>query len=328
MFGGLPSQRINHRVGPEIVVGTPGRVIDNIEKGKLKLTDIKTFVVDEAHRMLEDNFIEDLGFIYNHIKKSCKERPQLVMLSATFPEYIMSQIDEFCGKDYEFINLAKNLTNRTPESVNHFALNVERSKRPEVIRHLFNKFVTDTTKKVIVFANTKAGIKELHDSCGIKNAKLLHGDMKQMDRLMVYNDFRKGRINVLFATDVAARGLDIPNLDLVILLEPPNDTDVYVHRAGRTARAGKDGNVISVWDTPLERKRLGDIEESAGIKFKELKFDEIEEKIEETNRQVKFAHRSEEKKKQTRSYWGSNEKNERSEGKRQKREVDNSLFYL
>jgi len=327
MFGGLPQQRINYKLGPEIVVGTPGRVMDNIERNKLKLSDIKTFVIDEAHRMMQNNFIEDLDYIYKYIEKSCKKLPQLVMLSATFPDYIIDQVSRFCGNNYKFINLAKDLTNRTPETVNHFALSVERSKRAEIVKSLFNKFVRDSSKKVIVFANTKAGIKELYDTCNIKMANLLHGDMKQIDRLLVYNDFRKGKINVLFATDVAARGLDIPNLDLVIQLEPPNGTDTYIHRAGRTARAGKDGTVISVWDTPLEKRRLGLIEKSAGVNFKELKFDETNGKVEETKESINFSSGIEEKKKLLRSYWNSEERNKRTDNRRRRR-GNEALFCL
>eukprot|EP00826_Nyctotherus_ovalis_P016383 TRINITY_DN14739_c0_g1_i3.p1 TRINITY_DN14739_c0_g1~~TRINITY_DN14739_c0_g1_i3.p1 ORF type:complete len:341 (-),score=114.99 TRINITY_DN14739_c0_g1_i3:89-1111(-) len=322
MFGGVTLQRVYYPPGPEIIVGTPGRVIDNIERKRLPLDNIRTFVVDEAHRMMENNFMDDLEKVYNSIKESCKALPQLVMLSATFPEFIMEQVKCFCGEDYKFINLAKDLTNRTPKTVNHFVFNVAKDKRPEMLSQLFEKYVGDSSKKVIVFANTKIGIKELFDKSKIKGSQMLYGDMKQYDRLTVFNDFRKGRINVLFATDVAARGLDIPNVDLVIQLEPPQDPDLYIHRAGRTARAGKLGMVISVWNNLREKNTLGQIEKSAGITFRELEYNEDTGEIEETDKKHSFIERSEGGR-QTKSYWDSGSS---SEGRKRPRYNSRKVF--
>ena len=288
MFGGMRSYKNFSRFGPDIVIGSTGRVMDNLQNNHLDLSKVKTFVIDEAHRMMENNFIDDLDFIHKFLIEHNKIKPQTIMLSATFPSYIQDRISEFCGDNYTFIDLAKDLKNRTPSTVKHFSLNIQREDRPKVLVEILKKYANDTSKKVIVFANTKIGIKELYQFCNLKTSRALHGDMMQYDRINVFRDFRNGKINVLFATDVAARGLDIPNLDLVVQLEPPQDADLYVHRAGRTARAGKDGIVISAWSDEYEKLELMRIEKSAGVKFRKMDFDEEAQTLEETEDIVSF----------------------------------------
>lgn len=310
MIGGINLQRMPFS-WTDFVVGTPGRVIDNIMNKRLDLSDIRTFVIDEAHRMIDSNFIENVDYIYTALKENCKTKPQLVMISATLSDYVKDQLSHYCGDNYKLINLVENLENRTPKTVSHYVLRVERKERPGIIPLLFNSLVEDSSKKVIVFANTKDGIREVFERAKIKNSQLLYGNMQQYDRLRVFNDFRKGRINVLFATDVAARGLDIPNLDVVIQLEPPNDIDLYIHRAGRTARAGKSGKVISVWDTLAEHERLGKIENLAGVKFRNLEYNEETGEIEKTDKVHKFSKSRNESKPRT-SYWSTEPKNGKS----------------
>ena len=291
MYGGTFGQRSSN--SPDIIVGTPGRLVANIKEGRLQLSSMKSLVIDEAHRMLEDNFIDDMTFIRDSIWKAAKARPQLVMLSATFPEEIKPRIDQFYASEYVNIDLVKNLADKMPKTVKHYALQLPHNSRAEVLIKLIEKYVGDKGK-TLVFVNRKSDAKDLISQCKLPNARALHGDMTQEKREEVFKQFRAGKVSLLFATDVAARGLDIPLIDLVVQLEPTPDADLYVHRAGRTARAGRDGVVISVWEDSKEIESLQRIERASGTKFRKLKFDAGTQIVEETTEFVQFTDKGKE----------------------------------
>ncbi|MDQ7055061.1 MAG: DEAD/DEAH box helicase [Persephonella sp.] len=225
-----------------IVVGTPGRVRDLIERGVLDLSHVRIFVLDEADRMLDMGFIEDIEFIF----ESTPSQKQTLMFSATIPPAIKRLAEEFLREDYETIRIK-------PEEVT-----VDRIK--QIIyrvdeNHQFEK-LTESLKnypetKTIVFTETKKGADKLANMLQREgfNAEAIHGDYSQAKREKVLRSFRRNQLQILVATDVAARGLDIKGVDLVINYSLPRDVDSYIHRIGRTGRAGKEGTAISIMNT-------------------------------------------------------------------------------
>ncbi|HIE58370.1 MAG TPA: DEAD/DEAH box helicase [Persephonella sp.] len=221
-----------------IVVGTPGRVKDLIERGFLKLDNVDMFVLDEADRMLDMGFIEDIEFIMSNLPKD----KQTLLFSATMPKEILNLAEKFLKENYSFLKVHPEKI--TVERIKQKAYRVDSNKKLET----FIKILSETLEgKAIVFTKTKKMADELarklRDSSF--NADAIHGDFSQAKREKVLRDFRKGKLEILVATDVAARGLDIKNVKVVYNFDLPNDTESYIHRVGRTGRAGKDGIAIS-----------------------------------------------------------------------------------
>lgn len=253
----------------DIVTATPGRLIQNIREEKMMLSDLQTLVIDEAHRMLDDGFLREMEYVKEEIVKQSKRQAQTIMISATFPRSYQERVNKICGGDFEKIDLTLDLKNRTPKGVDHFAINVPYAKRFDLLPTVIKK-IADNVKKVIIFTNKKHEVSDLLRSGRIPNAVGLHGDMLQRERERSLNKFFIDPNCTLIATDVAARGLDIPFVDLVILLSPPNEIDLYIHRAGRTARAGKTGTVVTMWSKGDEEETLGKIQYNAGVRFKKI----------------------------------------------------------
>jgi ATP-dependent RNA helicase DeaD len=235
LFGGadIEKQIWNLRRGANIVIGTPGRVIDHLERGTLKLEGVKTVVLDEADEMLNMGFREDIEKI---LSVSPAER-QTVLFSATMPPPILAITKQF-QRDPVLVGVEQK--SRTVDSVSQFYVDVPIGRKDDALRMLL---LALEPKLSIIFCNTKLKVSELTDllvSYGFKAAGL-HGDMKQQNRTQVINSFKSGKLGILIATDVAARGIDVDDVDMVFNYDIPQDNEYYIHRIGRTGRAGKTG---------------------------------------------------------------------------------------
>ena len=220
--------------GVQIVAGTPGRVMDHMRRGSLKLSNLQMIILDEADEMLDMGFREDIETI---LAETGSER-QTVFFSATMPREIMQMSKKYQKKDRQVVKVeGKNLT---ADAIEQVYMRVRQKERAEMLSRLLD---IHSPRLSLVFCNTKRGADELSDKLSEKGyfVGALHGDMSQQRRDSVMNKFRNGIIRVLVATDVAARGLDVDNVDAVFNFEVPQDIEYYVHRIGRTGRAGNKG---------------------------------------------------------------------------------------
>ena len=259
LAGGQPvrTQMASYEQGAHIVVGTPGRVLDLLGREKISFKEIKTLVLDEADRMLDMGFQEQMEEIFRHTPKS----RQTCFFSATFPATI-EQLSRVYQKNPARIELER--TEDALPAIQEFAaesgIDVSQKTKALLAFLEFHK-----PESGIVFCNLKATVAELAASlrkCGI-SADGLHGDLEQRDRDRVMAKFRNHSVSILVATDVAARGIDVPDVDLVFNFDFVVKPEVYVHRIGRTARAGKKGLAISLI-SPREKLKLQNLEEFLG----------------------------------------------------------------
>ena len=253
VFGGvdMKPQTAALRTGVEVVIATPGRLLDHVEQKTINLSQATTLVLDEADRMLDMGFLPDLQRIINLLPKD----RQSLMFSATFSPEIKKLANTFL-RDPITIETARR--NATAENVSQVVYEVAGENKRAAVAHIVR---ARGLKQVIVFTNTKIGAsrvaRELERE-GI-NAVAIHGDKTQQDRMKALDAFKKGEIEILVATDVAARGLDIVELPCVINYDLPYSPEDYVHRIGRTGRAGASGDAISLM-APAEERLLLDIE--------------------------------------------------------------------
>lgn len=249
--------------GAHIVVGTPGRVLDHLIKGTLSLKELKVFVFDEADRMLSMGFYPDMKKMQRHLPG----RPiNTCMFSATFPSFVMRTAREFI-RDPEFITLSGDQVHVA--DIEHAVYTVKGMDRD---RSLVRLIEVENPASSIVFCNTKDNVHYVStvlQRFGY-DADELTADLSQSDRDHVLQRVRKGALRILVATDVAARGIDIPELSHVIQYEPPEDPESYIHRTGRTGRAGAGGVAISLV-TSIERSSLDRIAKRYGIAMQERK---------------------------------------------------------
>ncbi len=253
VFGGMDMkpQTETLRRGVEIVIATPGRLLDHVEQKNISLAQVQMLVMDEADRMLDMGFLPDLQRIINLLPKT----RQNLMFSATFSPEIKKLAGSFLT-DPVSIEVAR--SNATADKVTQVVYKVPEEQKRDVVEFLIR---SRELKQVIIFSNTKIGASRLSRSleqAGIK-ASAIHGDKTQQERMAALDAFKKGEIEVLVATDVAARGLDISDLPCVINYDLPYNAEDYVHRIGRTGRAGASGDAISVYSDKDERL-LADIE--------------------------------------------------------------------
>ena len=240
IFGGvgINPQKALLKKGVDIVIATPGRLLDLISQDSLNLSKIEFLILDEADRML------DMGFI-NDIKKILKLVPkqrQNLLFSATFSPDIKKLADGLLNSPI-LIEAAK--ANSTSHKVEQTVHHVDRDRKKELLLHLINK---NNWQQVLVFTRTKHGANKLSEALaknGISSSAI-HGNKSQGARTKALDDFKLGNVKVLVATDIAARGIDIDNLPYVINFELPNVAEDYVHRIGRTGRAGNSGEAISL----------------------------------------------------------------------------------
>lgn len=239
IYGGQPIDRQIYALKkrPQIIIGTPGRVMDHMRRNTLKLKNLQMIILDEADEMLNMGFREDIDTI---LEKVPDER-QTIFFSATMAKEIMELTAKY-QKDPLHIKVAhKELT---VPSIEQYYLEVGNTARPEILSRLID---TQNIKLALVFCNTKKRVDELTGTLQTRGyaAEALHGDMRQEQRDKVMARFRKGHIDILIATDVAARGIDVDDVEAVFNYDIPNDDEYYVHRIGRTGRAGRTGKAFT-----------------------------------------------------------------------------------
>jgi ATP-dependent RNA helicase RhlE len=253
VFGGvgINPQIANLRRGVDILVATPGRLLDHVQQRTVDLSKIEIFVLDEADRMLDMGFIRDIRKVISLLPK----QRQNLMFSATFSPEIRELA---AGLLHHPVSVDVAARNTAAETVTQRVIETDREKKKELLCHLF---ATRGWHQVLVFARTKHGADALArtlDKAGIKSAAI-HGDKSQGARTRALSEFKDGKLVALVATDIAARGIDIDALPYVINYELPNVAEDYVHRIGRTGRAGMEGEAISLVCHD-ERAQLKDIE--------------------------------------------------------------------
>lgn len=268
LTGGIPMrpQIATLEFGAHIVVGTPGRLIDHISRGTLKLNAIQTLVLDEADRMVDMGFYED---IY-HIAAACSPRRQTLLFSATYPDDIRAASEQLLNQPEEIQVEVQHSDNQIQQ---WFFLTTPEQRNAAVGRLLQHYQPASS----IAFCNTKIHCRELTEELHAQgiSALALHGDMEQRDRDEVLIRFANQSCSVLVATDVAARGLDIQNLGAVINVDVSKDSEVHVHRIGRSGRAGEQGLALTL-ATPGEKKWVRNIEEYSGIAAQWLELDSLD----------------------------------------------------
>jgi ATP-dependent RNA helicase RhlE len=253
VFGGMDMkpQTVILKAGVEIVIATPGRLLDHVEQKNISLSQVQMLVMDEADRMLDMGFLPDLQRIINLLPK----QRQNLMFSATFSPEIKKLANTFLT-DPITIEVAR--SNQTADKVTQVVYKIAENQKHALTAHILRQ---RELKQVIIFSNTKIGASRLARELereGMK-AVAIHGDKTQQERMAALDAFKKGEIDILVATDVAARGLDISDLPCVINYDLPYNAEDYVHRIGRTGRAGASGDAISIYSDKDERL-LTDIE--------------------------------------------------------------------
>ncbi len=249
------------RAGAQVVVGTPGRVMDMIDRGALKLSNVRYFVLDEADEMLRMGFAEDV----EKIAKSLPDERISALFSATMPKAIRSVAANHLNNPVE-VTISRPAS--TIETITQtFAVVPSRHKIGALARVL----ATTEADAALVFVRTRATAEDLAIELTTRGvqAAALSGDVAQKDREKLVDRLRNGTLDVLVATDVAARGLDVERIGLVVNFDVPREVDTYVHRIGRTGRAGREGTALS-FVTPKERSRLRRIEQITGVQMKQV----------------------------------------------------------
>lgn len=232
--------------GVHVLVGTPGRLLDHLKRGTLPTRGITTVVLDEADRMLDMGFAADMEAILRELPK----KRQTAFFSATFPEAIAEMSRTL---QHEAVRVS---VEDDAATIRQLVL-----AAPEKRRGLYQALAEFTPDSALVFCNFKASVAEVTRALAASGASVdcLHGDLEQFDRDQVLARFRNGSIRILVATDVAGRGIDVDDLDLVVNYELPDHADVYLHRVGRTGRAGKQGLAVSLY-SETDKPKLAAIE--------------------------------------------------------------------
>lgn len=247
-------QRNGLQRGADVVIATPGRLISHLNLSEIDLTHVKYFILDEADRMLDMGFFDDIMSIVNRLPKD----RQTIMFSATMPPKI-KQMAKTILREPEEVKIA---ISRPPETIMQTAYICEESQKNRIIRSLFAE---TSPNKVILFCGSKVKVKELTRSLGRMGLSVgeMHSDLDQKQRDEVMHEFKNNRVSMLIATDIVSRGIDIDDISLVMNYDVPFEVEDYVHRIGRTARAGDEGMSITLVG-PEEQYRFRKIEEFLG----------------------------------------------------------------
>jgi ATP-dependent RNA helicase DeaD len=254
VYGGQPIERQVRALaqGVHVVVGTPGRVMDHMRRGTLHLDAVRMAVLDEADEMLDMGFVEDIEFILQAVPAAGR---QTLLFSATLPEPIVRLARRYLNEPERVTIASESLT--VPQ-ITQVYYEVRNHDRVEALARILDY---EGVERGIIFCRTKKGADEVGEALQARGflAETIHGDLNQAQRTRVMKRFREGQVELLVATDVAARGLDIDNVTHVVNYEIPQDAESYVHRIGRTGRAGKTGEAITLIH-PREFRQLRQIE--------------------------------------------------------------------
>ena len=260
IYGGqsIEKQIIGLKQGAQIIIGTPGRVMDHMRRKTLSLNSVRFVVLDEADEMLDMGFRDDIELIIRDIP----HQRQTVLFSATMPQEILTLTKKFQRNPMEVKVIHRQLTVPGIEQV---YFEIQERMKPELLSRLID---LKGLKSSLVFCNTKRRVDELINTFQARGYSVegLHGDMNQVQRERVMGKFRRKEIEVLVATDVAARGIDVEGIDAVFNYDVPQDEEYYVHRIGRTGRVGRAGRAFT-FVTGRELRKLRDIQQFIGTKI-------------------------------------------------------------
>jgi len=241
--------------GVDILIATPGRLLDLHKRDILNLDYVQTLVLDEADMMLDMGFIDDV----KKIERLCPPKKQTLLFSATMPPKIEALAKELLTEPE---NVSVSVLSSAAKTISQELYMVPKPSKIELCLHLLRK---DLIGNILIFRRTKFGVDKLEETLLKNNYKVdtIHGDKTQAARTKALNKFKNNDVNILIATDVAARGIDVPHLDIVINFDLPNIPEAYVHRIGRTGRAGKEGRALSFCSAD-EKVYLKDIQQLLG----------------------------------------------------------------
>lgn len=281
VYGGVAynAQKSALTRGVDVVVGTPGRIIDLIQSNDLKLGEVEYLVLDEADQMLAVGFEEAV----EEILESLPQKRQSMLFSATMPSWVKKLSRKYLDNPLN-IDLVGDRDEKLAEGIKLYAISATSTSKRTILSDLITVYAKGG--KTIVFTQTKRDADEVSLVLSSSIAsEALHGDISQHQRERTLNGFRQGKFTVLVATDVASRGLDIPNVDLIIHYELPNDAETFVHRSGRTGRAGKEGSAILMF-TNSQRRTVRSLERDVGCSFEFVSAPAVEEILESSAEQV------------------------------------------
>ncbi|CAB3990342.1 nucleolar RNA helicase 2-like isoform X1 [Paramuricea clavata] len=272
IYGGTPyaPQESAIRSGLDVLIGTPGRILDHMQRKLLDLSQLKHCILDEVDRMLDMGFQDSVEEILaaSYTTESTA-KPQTLFFSATLPAWVSQTAKKYMTKDKHIVDVIGNEKQQAALTVEHKAIKCPYQERAATIGDVIQVYC-GAHGRTIIFTQTKNEANELVLNSILKQeSQVLHGDIPQKQRELTLKGFREGKFRCLVATDVAARGLDIPEVDLVVQCEPPKDVDAYIHRAGRTGRAQRRGVCIIFYKYSQE-SLLQMVERKAGIKFKRI----------------------------------------------------------
>ena len=266
VYGGQSiSQQFRHlKSGAQVIVGTPGRVMDHIRRETIDLSDLKIVTLDEADEMLRMGFQEDVEWILSHTP----EGRQTALFSATLPRQIRRLADKYLNDPVSIEIERKTMTVPT---IKQFYVNVSEGQKTDALTRLL-EVESATGEAVLIFHRTKIGAADLTDKLQARGyaAEAMHGDLNQNQREALIKRLRNGQVEIVVATDVAARGLDVERISSVINYDMPSDTESYVHRIGRTGRAGREGKAV-LFVTPRQQRMKRDIEQYTKQKIEPMK---------------------------------------------------------
>ena len=251
---------------PQVIVATPGRLMDHYNRKNIRFDKIKTVVLDEADRMLDMGFFDDVTAILNRIKN----RKNLGLFSATISQEVMT-VSWMYQRDEVEITVAS--TEESKPDIDQYSITVPRLEKTVALLRILGAGVFE---RVIIFCNTKVMCQRLCDDLrreGVK-ADCLHGDIKQSQRERTMETFRKGKLPVLIATDVASRGIDVDDVDGVINFDVPDENEYYIHRIGRTGRAKKKGIAFTLIGSFPEKAKLDEIAKFSEFHITPMYFDQ------------------------------------------------------
>lgn len=242
VYGGNDGNRYNQelkgmQLGADVIIATPGRLLSHITMGNVDFSKVSFFVLDEADRMLDMGFSEDIMTIAKLLPDTC----QTIMFSATMPDKI-EHLAKSILKNPVIIKIA---VNKPAEKIKQTAYVCHENQKPMVLKDIFGK---EQLSRVIIFSSSKLKVKDINRSLknGGINSDEMHSDLEQSKRDDVMYRFKSGQVDVLVATDIVSRGIDIDDISMVINYDVPHDVEDYVHRIGRTARADRDGRAITL----------------------------------------------------------------------------------